>query len=99
IEEVAHWISPQLGIRFELTTETLVVYTLDGQRFLSTVELAEQAEREKLRAEEQTRRAEEQTRRAEQEAQRAEQERLRAELAEAENDRLRALLAAAGGQL
>lgn len=82
---MAHWISPQLGIRFELTTETLVVYTLDGQRFLSTVELAEQAEREKLRAE--------------QEAQRAEQERLRAELAEAENDRLRALLAAAGVEL
>ncbi|MFZ9739424.1 MAG: Uma2 family endonuclease [Prochlorotrichaceae cyanobacterium] len=99
IEEVAHWISPQLGIRFELTTETLVVYTPDGQRFLSTVELAEQAEQEKLRAEREKFRAEEQTRRAEQEAQRAEQERLRAELAEAENDRLRALLAAAGVEL
>ena len=42
IEEVSHWVSPRLGIRFELTAETLVVYTPDGQRFLSTVELAEQ---------------------------------------------------------
>ena len=61
IEDVANWVSPRLGIRFELTAETLIVYYPDGQRFLSTVELAE-----------------------------------RAEQAEAENMRLRALLAAAG---
>ncbi len=61
IEEVANWVSPLLGIRFELTVETLGVYYPDGQRFLSTVKLAE-----------------------------------RAKQAEAENIRLRALLAAAG---
>ncbi len=75
IEEMVNWVSPRLDIRFEVTAETLQVYYPDGRRFLTTVELAAQAEREKLRAE---------------------QEKLRAELAEAENDRLRALLAKAG---
>ena len=68
IEEMTHWVSPRLGIRFELTAETLRVYYPDGRKFLSTVELAEQAEQEKQRA----------------------------NLAEAENHRLRALLAEAG---
>jgi Uma2 family endonuclease len=57
IEEVADWVSPLLGIRFELTAETLGVYYPDGQRFLSTVELAEQAERERLRADQERLRA------------------------------------------
>ncbi|MGA1622758.1 MAG: Uma2 family endonuclease [Synechocystis sp.] len=82
VEEIDHWISPLLGIRFELTPETLQVYYPDGRRFLSTVELSAQAEQEKQRAE--------------QEKQRAEQEKQRAELAEAENERLKALLAEAG---
>jgi Uma2 family endonuclease len=68
IEDTAHWVSPRLGIRFELTPERLQVYCPDGRPFLSTVELAAQTE----------------------------QERQRAELAEAENQRLRALLAQAG---
>jgi Uma2 family endonuclease len=68
IEDTAHWVSPRLGIRFELTPERLQVYYSDGRPFLSTVELAAQTE----------------------------QERQRAELAEAENQRLRALLAQAG---
>ncbi len=89
IEEMAHWISPRLGIRFELTPETLQVYYPDGRRFLTTVELAAQAEQEKLRAERETLRAERET-------ERADQEKLRAEVAEAENDRLRALLGEAG---
>ncbi|MFM1841654.1 MAG: hypothetical protein RLZZ490_385 [Cyanobacteriota bacterium] len=82
IEEMAHWVSPLLNIRFELTPETLQVYYPDGRRFLSTIELSAQAEQEKLRAE--------------QEYQRAEQEKQRAEVAEAENERLKALLAEAG---
>ncbi|MBD2654616.1 Uma2 family endonuclease [Synechocystis sp. FACHB-383] len=82
IEEMAHWTSPLLGIKFELDDETLRVYYPDGRPFLSTVELATQAEQA--------------SQRAEQEAQRAEREKLRAELAEAENDRLKALLAEAG---
>jgi Uma2 family endonuclease len=84
IDEIEHWISPCLGIRFELTAETLFVYYPDGRRFLTTVELAELSQQETLRAE--------------QEAQRAEQAAQRAEQAELELDRLRALLAEAGIQ-
>ena len=75
IEQITDWVSPLLGIRFELTTEILGVYYPDGQPFLTTVELAEQAQTAKRRAE---------------------QEQQRAEMAEAENKRLRALLAEAG---
>jgi len=67
IEKITDWVSPRLGIRFELTPETLAVYYPDGRRFLSTIELAEQAEQQMQRAE-----------RAE-----AENQRLRALLAEA----------------
>ena len=65
-----------------------VIYP-DGRRFLSTVELAAWAEKE-------AERAEQEKLRAEQEKLRAEREKQRAESAEAENDRLRALLAEAG---
>ena len=68
IEDINDWVSPRLGIRFQLTPDTLKVYYPDGRPFLSTVQLAEQAEREKQRADQ----------------------------AEAENHRLRALLAEAG---
>lgn len=74
IENMADWTSPLLGIRFALTDSKLQVYYPDGRRFLSTVELAKQAEQER---------------------QRAEQEKQRAELAEAENAKLKALLAQA----
>ena len=35
-----HWLSPLLGMRFELTTETLVMYRPDGSRFETFAELA-----------------------------------------------------------
>ena len=41
IELLDGWISPKLGIRFELTPETLVVYGPDGSRFLTFVELGQ----------------------------------------------------------
>jgi Uma2 family endonuclease len=41
------WISPRLGIRFEWTDETLLLYRPNGSRFLSFVELARQ--RDELR--------------------------------------------------
>ena len=82
IDEIENWVSPRLGICFELTPETLKVYYPDEQRFLTTVELAELSQQQTLRAE--------------QESLRAEQEKLRAEQAEVELDRLRALLAEAG---
>jgi Uma2 family endonuclease len=58
IEAMANWVSPLLGIQFALTSETLQIYYPDGRRFLSTVELAERAERGTQRAEQEKRRAE-----------------------------------------
>jgi phosphoribosylamine-glycine ligase len=40
-----------LGIRFVLTPKTLEIYTLDGQRFLSIVEMAEQRNQAQQKAE------------------------------------------------
>lgn len=73
IEPMEGWISPRLGVRFELGSEGLEIYRPDGQKFLSYSELEEQRELER-------RRAEEASQRAEQEAQKA--ERLAAKLRE-----------------
>lgn len=51
IEEMAGWISPQLGIVFTLTETDLDIYYPDGRRFLTTVGLTQQAEQSKQQAE------------------------------------------------
>ncbi len=51
IEEMNGWISPRLGIRFELTSDTLEILRPDGQRFLTSVELDGLREQERQRAE------------------------------------------------
>jgi Uma2 family endonuclease len=51
IETIDGWVSPRLEIRFELT-ENLEIYRSDGERFLTSVELAQLREQEKQRAEE-----------------------------------------------
>jgi Uma2 family endonuclease len=50
ISEMQGWVSPQLGIRFELTESDLVLYRPDGGRFLTSVELDQRAEQERARA-------------------------------------------------
>ena len=70
IDEMVGWVSPRLGIRFELSEGKLQIYRPDGQQFVTYVELAQQKEQAQQRAE--------------QESQRAEQERQRAEQAEAQ---------------
>jgi Uma2 family endonuclease len=50
IDDPTDWISPRLGIRFRLTIDTLEVYYPDGRRFVTTVELMQQADHEKQRA-------------------------------------------------
>ena len=57
IEEMAGWTSPRLGIVFALTDVDLEIYYPDGRRFLTTVELAQQAEQEQQRAEQEKQRA------------------------------------------
>jgi Uma2 family endonuclease len=74
IEEMGNWVSPLLGIKFELDAETLRVYYPDGEPFLSTVALATQAKQEFQRAEREKLRAE---------LAEAENDRLKALLAEA----------------
>jgi Uma2 family endonuclease len=56
ISEIAGWVSPRLGIRFELSDE-LEIYTPTGDLFLSPVEIAKQSQRERERAEQERERA------------------------------------------
>jgi len=75
IEEINNWVSPRLGIRFELTANNLEIYYPEGRKFLTSMELNQRAEQEYQRAEQEYQRAEQEYQRAEQEYQRAEQER------------------------
>lgn len=80
------WVSPRLGIRFELPPgEELRIIGPDGRRFLTFVELAEERDRERRHAE-----AEHQ--RAEAERQRADAAQQRADAAEERAERLAAKL-------
>ena len=78
IEQVAGWVSPRLGIRFELSESELKIYRPDSQLFLNYLEVEQQRQQAKKRAEQ----AEE----------RAEQAEERAEQAESQLQRLKALL-------
>ncbi len=51
IEEIANWVSPRLGVRFDLSGSELQIYRPDGDRFLTFVELGQAKEQERLRAE------------------------------------------------
>jgi Uma2 family endonuclease len=42
IEDADNWISPRLGIRFEMQTDTLTIYHSDNRPFTSFVELDQQ---------------------------------------------------------
>ncbi len=44
IDNVQNWVSPRLGIRFELTDESLNIFNPDGTRFLTYLEQFEQKE-------------------------------------------------------
>ena len=95
IDEVNGWISPLLGVRFELTTETLVIYRPDGSRFETFAELMQRAEAERQAKEAALVQAEAALAQAEQERQakeaalaQAEQERQTANALRAELERL-----------
>ena len=51
IEPMTGWVSPRLGVRFDLESDALVLTRPDGQRFETFVELAQRADAEKQRAE------------------------------------------------
>jgi Uma2 family endonuclease len=70
IASMHDWISPRLGIRFDLSGVELTIYGPDGQRFRTFLELAELQQRERERAE----RAERQANEAQRLAQQAQQQ-------------------------
>jgi Uma2 family endonuclease len=78
IPELNGWVSPRLGIRFELQRGEVAVYRPDGGKFLTFVERGTLAEEESRRAAAERQRAEEESRRAAAERQRAEEESRRA---------------------
>jgi Uma2 family endonuclease len=57
IDAIDGWVSPRLGIRFELTTSTLNLYDRSGNLFLNPVQLRQRAEHEAQRAEQEKSRA------------------------------------------
>ncbi len=73
IEPMHDWVSPRLGIRFDMSGEELAIYGPGNERFLPFVETKEQQERERQRAEQSERQAQEAQRQA-QEAQQQAQE-------------------------
>ena len=72
IDGIKGWISPLLEIRFEVKDETLEIYYPNGEKFLTFVELKQQAETERQRAETEHQRAETAEQQVEAERQRAE---------------------------
>ena len=79
IEPVQSWVSPRLGVRFEIEADKLEIYRPDGQKFLTFVELAQRAEQEKQRTEQEKQRAEQEKQRAEQAESQLELERRRSQ--------------------
>jgi Uma2 family endonuclease len=69
IEETVSWVSPRLGVRFELTSDTMQIYRPDGRPFATYVELEQQREIAEL----QRQIAEQQASQAQQRAEIAEQ--------------------------
>lgn len=51
IESIASWVSPRLGVRFELEEEGLEIYRPDGQKFINFLESERQRELAQQRAE------------------------------------------------
>jgi Uma2 family endonuclease len=58
IAEPHNWVSPRLGIRFDLSTDELQIYRPDGIRFYSYIEINQMLEEERQRTERETQRAE-----------------------------------------
>ncbi len=66
IEKINNWVSPRLGIRFQLAEPELIIYYPDGQPFSSYIQERQRAENERQRAENERQRAENERQRAEQ---------------------------------
>jgi Uma2 family endonuclease len=79
-DDVAKWISPRLGIEFQIQSDTLIIYHPDGRPFLSFVELDLRRQQAEQELEQANQRTEEATQRAEEANQRAKAANQHAEL-------------------
>ena len=71
IEDTHNWISPRLGIRFNMQEDTLVIYRPDDRPFLSFIEidqLRQQAQQETQQARQETQQARQEILQVEQQA-------------------------------
>jgi hypothetical protein len=73
IEPMEGWISPRLGVRFELGEDGLEIYRHNGEKFLSYAELEEERLLDRQRLQQESQRAEQADQRAQQADQRAQQ--------------------------
>lgn len=73
IETMHNWVSPRLGIRFDLSGVELTIFGPEGQRFLTLLEIADLQKRERERAERAERQANEAQRMAQQAQEQAQQ--------------------------
>jgi Uma2 family endonuclease len=96
IPEMNGWVSPRLGIRFDLSSGELQIFGRDGRRFLSYQELAAQREQQQREAERQRQEAERQRQEAERQRQEAERAQQQAAEAAQKAERLAAQLRALG---
>ncbi len=76
--QVQGYVSPRLGIRFDLSGPEMAIYRPDGQRFLTFEELQAAREQETQRADQEKQRADTEKQRADTEKQRADQAEQRA---------------------
>jgi Uma2 family endonuclease len=83
IEDMNGWMSPRLGIRFEVKSDNLEIYYPSGERFLTFVELAQLKEQESQRADQERLRADQERLRADEAMQQLEEERRRYQALEA----------------
>jgi Uma2 family endonuclease len=82
IEQMNGWVSPRLGVRFELSETGLEMFGPTGEPFVSFVELARLRQEAQMRAEQERLRADEEQQRAQQAETLLEQERSRSQALE-----------------
>ncbi|MBA2750036.1 MAG: Uma2 family endonuclease, partial [Tatlockia sp.] len=79
IEEMLDWVSPRLGIKFNMLGTELQLYRPDGEKFATYVELATSREQEKLAKEQAQQELEQSQQQLEQSQQQLEQEKVRSQ--------------------
>ncbi|PPS40219.1 Uma2 family endonuclease [Chroococcidiopsis sp. TS-821] len=70
IPEMNNWVSPRLKIKFQLSSDNLEIFSPQGDKFLTYVELNQLREQERQRAEQERQRADEAIKQLEEERQR-----------------------------